>query len=251
MNLTMDLFARANDALKINPVTGVDESLAVHGSDWLWAVTATYATALKPSGYSITSSPSFFSSVPSPISPKQQTLAGVQLYRLTISATEVVRQMFWVKYVNWVVAWPSLALCLGLISGVSWTTMLCNIAIALQWPVCYLVGAFVTTSYKWGFFAFGTFGWLILAMSTINESREAAQLLGVDKDYIILSVWLNLLWLLYPIGWSLSDGGNKIGVTGTSVFFGVLDVLMVPGLTFLVLFLFPQVGLPQSEHCLQ
>jgi bacteriorhodopsin len=148
----------------------------------------------------------------------------------------VIRQMFWVKYVNWVVAWPSLALCLGLISGVSWTTIICNIAIALQWPVCYLVVAFVTTSYKWGFFAFGTFGWLILAMSTINESREAAQLLGVDKDYIVLSVWLNLLWILYPIAWGLSDGGNKIGVTGTSVFFGVLDVLMVPGLAFLVLF---------------
>lgn len=149
----------------------------------------------------------------------------------------VIRQMFWVKYINWVVAWPSLVLCLGLISGVSWTTMLCNIAISLQWPVCYLVGAFVTTSYKWGFFAFGTFGWLILAMSTINESRESAQLLGVDKDYIVLSVWLNVLWFLYPIAWGLSDGGNKIGVTGTAVFFGVLDVLMVPGLAFLVLFL--------------
>lgn len=148
-----------------------------------------------------------------------------------------IRQILWVKYINWVVAWPSLALCLGLISGGSWTTIICNIATALQWPVCYLVGAFVTTSYKWGFFAFGTFGWLILAMSTINESRESAQLLGVDNDYIVLSVWLNVLWSLYPIAWSLSDGGNVIGITGAFVFFGILDVLMVPGLAFVVLFL--------------
>ncbi|KAJ6134558.1 hypothetical protein N7523_000880 [Penicillium sp. IBT 18751x] len=244
----MDLFARANDALKVNPVTGVDESLAVHGSDWLWAVTAIYITALlgclvmsftgkeaeRVFHYLFTfillvGAITYFA--------QAANLGWSAVVQTNNLGNGVVRQMFWVKYVNWVVAWPSLALCLGLISGVSWTTMLCNIAIALQWPVCYLVGAFVNTSYKWGFFAFGTFGWLILAMSTINESREAAQRLGVDKDYIILSLWLNFLWLLYPIGWSLSDGGNKIGVTGTSIFFGVLDVLMVPGLAFLVLFL--------------
>jgi bacteriorhodopsin len=46
MGLTMDLLARGNDALKVNPVTGVDEGLAVHGSDWLWAVTAIYVVAL-------------------------------------------------------------------------------------------------------------------------------------------------------------------------------------------------------------
>jgi bacteriorhodopsin len=107
----------------------------------------------------------------------------------------------------------------------------------LYWVVSYLAGAYVTTSYKWGFFAFGTFAWLILAMSTINESREVAQLLGVDKDYIILSCWTNLLWIIYPIAWGLTDGGNKIGVTGTLIFFGVLDVLMVPVLSFAVLIL--------------
>jgi bacteriorhodopsin len=149
----------------------------------------------------------------------------------------IVRQVFWVKYVHWLVAFPSLALGLGLISGVSWTTIICNIALSLYWVVSYLAGAYVTTSYKWGFFAFGTFAWLILAMSTINESREAAQLLGVDKDYIILSGWTNLLWIVYPIAWGLTDGSNKIGVTGTSIFFGVLDVLMVPVLSFAVLIL--------------
>lgn len=42
----MDLFPRGNDALKVNPVIGVDEALAVHGSDWLWAVTAVFCLAL-------------------------------------------------------------------------------------------------------------------------------------------------------------------------------------------------------------
>lgn len=38
----MSLIGRANTALNSNPVTGVDEALSVHGSDWLWAVTAIY-----------------------------------------------------------------------------------------------------------------------------------------------------------------------------------------------------------------
>lgn len=124
----------------------------------------------------------------------------------------VVRQMFYARYINWVVSFPSLVLGLGLISGVSWTTIFCNIAIAWYWVISYLVSAYTTTAYRWGFFAFGTFSWLILAMSTINESREAAALLGIERDYLFLAGWLNLLWLLYPIAFGLTDGGNMIGV---------------------------------------
>ncbi len=74
-------------------------------------------------------------------------------------------------------------------------------------------------------------------MSTLNESHESASPLGVGRDYIILSGWLNLLWLLYPIAFGLSDGSNVIGVTGGFIFFGVLDVLMMPVLSFGFLFL--------------
>jgi bacteriorhodopsin len=42
----MYILARGNDAIKVNPITGVDESLTVHGSDWLWAVTAIYCFVL-------------------------------------------------------------------------------------------------------------------------------------------------------------------------------------------------------------
>ncbi|KAF4996673.1 hypothetical protein F66182_16359, partial [Fusarium sp. NRRL 66182] len=41
----MDLFTRGNDALNVNPATGVAEALSQHGSDWLWAVTAIYIIA--------------------------------------------------------------------------------------------------------------------------------------------------------------------------------------------------------------
>lgn len=149
----------------------------------------------------------------------------------------LTRQIFFAKYINWVVTFPSLVLALGLLSGVSWTTIISNIFISWFWVLTYLAAAYTTTNYKWGFFAFGTFAWIILAMSTLNESREAAELLGIGRDYIMLSGWLNLLWLLYPIAFGLSDGGNRIGVTGSFIFFGVLDVLMLPVFSFVFLFL--------------
>jgi bacteriorhodopsin len=138
------------------------------------------------------------------------------------------RQIFYARYINWVVSFPALVLSLGLLSGVSWTTIICNIFIAWFWVLSYLVTAYTTTSYKWGFFAFGTFAYIILAMSTINESHESAVILGIGRDYRILSCWVNLLWLLYPVAFGLSDGGNVIGVTGGFIFFGVLDMLLLP-----------------------
>ncbi|KAI1772851.1 hypothetical protein F4818DRAFT_443732 [Hypoxylon cercidicola] len=69
-------------------------------------------------------------------------------------------------------------------------------------------------------------------MSTLNESREAAGRLGISGDYMVLAGWANLLWLLYPIAFGLSDGSSTIGVTGGSIFFGVLDILLVPVVSF-------------------
>jgi bacteriorhodopsin len=43
----MGLIIRSgNDALKVNPPTGDDIALSVHGSDWLWAVCACYCALL-------------------------------------------------------------------------------------------------------------------------------------------------------------------------------------------------------------
>lgn len=38
----MDVLARGLGSLGTNPPLGVESALSVHGSDWLWAVTAIY-----------------------------------------------------------------------------------------------------------------------------------------------------------------------------------------------------------------
>lgn len=259
----MDCVKRANDALAVNPPVGADQVLSVHGSNWLWAVTAIYIVAFVSASIvaawlenTDTSHVQFACLVPSFTAPENKRvfnytlsmalLVGAATYfaqaaDLGWSAIEqddhLSRQIFYARYINWVVSFPAIILSLGLLSGISWTTIVLNIFISWFWVLTYLVAAYTPTTYKWGFFAFGTFGYIILAMSTLNESRESAQVIGIARDYMILSGWVNLLWFLYPIAFALSDGANVIGVTGGFIFFGVLDVLLLPGVSmgFLVL----------------
>ena len=57
----------------------------------------------------------------------------------SVIATDLYRgdaatyQIFFVKYIYWVVSWPIAILALGLISGVSWTTIVFNIFLAWIW----------------------------------------------------------------------------------------------------------------------
>lgn len=117
---------------------------------------------------------------------------------------------------------------LGLLSGISWATIVYEIFLSWIWVVSYLVGAFTTTNYKWGFYAFGTAAWIFLAVHTLGDGSIGAKRLGVTRDHSLLAGWVNLLWLLYPIAWGISDGGNDIGVTSSFIFYGILDFLLIP-----------------------
>jgi bacteriorhodopsin len=142
------------------------------------------------------------------------------------------RQIFFAKYINWVVSFPALVLSLGLVSGVSWATIVYNIFLSWTWVVSFLVGAYTATNYKWGFFAFGTVAAILLGVNTCLDGGVAAKRVGLRRDHAILAAWATFLWLLYPLAWGLSDGGNEISVTSGFIFFGILDVLLVPFFAF-------------------
>lgn len=240
------IFAR-NDALDVNPQSG-DARLSDAGSDWLWAVTAIYivsflayfALSFKPRNnerifhYLFTIALfvgaiayfSIASGIAYSVIPTQRNLGRALSY-----------QIYFAKYINWVVAFPIIILALGLMSGVSWATILFNIFLAWIWIISYLCSAYTTTSYKWGFFGFGTFAYLMLAFQTLHPGRTSAARLGLSRDYLMLAGWVNFLWMLYPIAYGISDGGNVVGVTGSFIFFGILDVLLIPGLAFAFMFL--------------
>ncbi|KAI9047914.1 hypothetical protein LZ554_007716 [Drepanopeziza brunnea f. sp. 'monogermtubi'] len=239
------LLARTNDALKINPPSG-DFHLVVNGSNWLWTVTAIYAFSLL-----VVIGLTYFAKNGEKIFHYLFQIAlfvGTVCYFAMASdlgstpiKTSVqdqgLRQIFYNRYINWFVGWTPLILVVGLISGVSWATILYNIALTWIWVSSWLSGALVASTYKWGFFVFGTFAYLLLSASLLTSGLRTAKRLKITTHYTLIAGYLIFLWFLYPIAWGVDDGGNVISVTSGFVYFGILDLLTVPVLGFAVLFL--------------
>jgi len=106
------LVARTNDALKINPPTGLDFHISTHGSDWLWAVTSVYALSLI-----IVVGLTYFAKQGEKILHYLFTISlfvGTVAYFtmasdlgwtavLTADNAEGTRQIFYTRYINWYV----------------------------------------------------------------------------------------------------------------------------------------------------
>jgi len=240
------LFERGNDALLVTPPVGDTYALSHNGSDWLWAVTAIYAVCLL-----VVVGLAYFARVGEKVFHYLFTislLTGTIAYftiasdlgsvPVVVSATlssPGTREIFYAKYINWFVGWTPLVIAVGLISGVSWTTIVYNVALMWTWIATWLAGALVATTYKWGFFVFGFFAYLLLSVSLLYTGLVGARRVNISRHYLAITGYLEFLWLLYAIAYGLDDGGNKITVTHGFVFFGILDIFTVPILSFVFL----------------
>jgi len=242
----MGLIIRTNDALNVNPPVGTASHLVTNGSDWLWAVDAVYCTTLIVViglGYFARQGEKIFHYLFT-----ISLLVGAIAYFTVASdlgSTAVVvsdtlsnpgtREIFYAKYINWFVGWTPIIIAIGLVSGVSWTTIVYNVALSWTWIATWLAGALTGTNYKWGFWTFGIFAYFLLSVSLLHTGYITSKRLGIAKHYFALSSYLVFFWLLYPSAWGLDDGGNKIAVTDGFIFFGILDLFTVPFFTLAVL----------------
>ncbi|CAI6097373.1 unnamed protein product [Clonostachys chloroleuca] len=243
----MDPLRARNNALKVNPPGG-QSHLSVNGSNWLFAVMACftvsflayYGLSYKPRNgekvfhYLFTiallvGSISYFAMA------SGLAYSVIPTERYILDATTY--QIFFAKYIFWVVAFSAIIIALGLVSGVSWATIFFNVCVSWAWIIAYLCSAYTGTRYKWGFYGFGTAAYVILTIQTLWASRSSANRLGTGRDHTMLAGYVNLFWFLYPIAFAVSDGGNVIGVTQSFIFFGIVDLLLVCGTAFIFLFL--------------
>lgn len=250
------LFTR-NDAVRINAPDGVDLALTSHGSNWLWAAFSLFSLAIVV--YFIASiflkSPSrrFFLK----LSTLQLLFIAVSYFTMasnlgstgvqaefnhvttdTQETTPGVRQVFYARYIGWFLAFPAVTFGFSALFRVSWAATMTTILSQTVIVISLLIGAVISTSYKWGYYVFGLAGYVLFAFQVIVEFFPAASVSGSWYKigaYVILSVAL-LLQLLYFVAWALAEGGNVIEVDSEAVFYGVLDVLyfFVNNLVFLI-----------------
>lgn len=67
--------------------------------------------------------------------------------------------------------------------------------------------------------------------------RTLSKVVFVEFPEISFLEFANPCPHLDPIAFGISDGGNRIGVTPSFIYFGILDILMIPVLAVAFLFL--------------
>lgn len=258
--MVFSLKASGNQAISVNPPTGLDFHLTKRGSSWLWAVTSLFglatvvyavlffvaeakSTRLTRYGLAAPLLVSFFMFFFYFTYASNLGWTGIQaeFNHVTVSdsvtgLTPGVRQIFYSRFVAWFLSWP-LVLFLLELSSVSTSvlqsdsvsvldmlhTLLVQIFTSFFWVVSLLVGALITSSYKWGYFTFGAVSMLVLQGIIIR--RQFVTLRTRAFNAAMLALVLLVVWL-YFICWGLSEGGNRIQPDSEAVFYGILDLIV-------------------------
>ncbi|ODV63327.1 Hsp30p, partial [Ascoidea rubescens DSM 1968] len=242
--------ARDNDAIEINEPTGLDMHITEEGSNWLWAafslftfVSLIYAALYIKNHFKKDSPKPFLIIAPllsslilaytyfTMASNLGWTDIQAQFNHTTVdnsSVTPGIRQIFYSKWVGYFLAWPTVLYSFELLSYPSIksfknvTSLLFELVMTQIFVLSLLISSLIKSSYKWGYFTFGTFS-LLLAIFTLAHRLTTIQ--KQNKNVLCVFSFLALLWILYPVAFGLSEGGNVIEPDSETAFYGVLDVL--------------------------
>jgi bacteriorhodopsin len=117
-----------------------------------------------------------------------------------------VRQVFWVRYIQYFINISLIVISLLLTARVPAAQILFTVFAAATTVVCMLVGALVRNRYKWGYFTFGLFIFLYVIYAIFLPGRRFSGALGSDvgRAFNIPAFWTLAILLLYPIAWGVS-----------------------------------------------
>lgn len=241
---SINLIARGNEAVKINAPVGLDFHITEHGSDWLWAAFCVFAaTTLVTVGlsyrkhreerifhYSTCVSLFIMSILYFTMASNLGWAGSHAIYNhITVEGQKEfpgVRQVFYARYVAWFLSFPAFFLNFAGLSCLPWSTTLFTIVAQNTCVITLLVGSVVSSTYKWGYFAFCGFAYFLVCYNLLVPFRRAAAEVNSEthKHMTIIACASILLFLLYQICWALCEGANVIQPDSEAVFYGVLDI---------------------------
>jgi bacteriorhodopsin len=228
-----------------------DIHITTHGSDWFWTAFAIFtltAITIIFFGFRRPATGRFFHYTTAIIA----IVAAINYFTLASDLGFVpvpvewkrsgktsghLRQVFYTRYIDWFITTPLILLNLLLSAAVPWSQVIFVVFISTTTVICGLIGALVPSTYKWGYFAIGLalFSYVYYVIAIPGRQNAAAIGPDVSRIYTISGLWLLSLWILYPICWGVSEGGNVITPDSEAAFYGVIDVLTKVGFSALLL----------------
>lgn len=154
----------------------------------------------------------------------------VEYMRSSPRVAGTYRSIFYVRYIDWFITTPLLLLDLLLTAGRPWPTLVWVVIVDEIMIVTGLVGALITSRYKWAYFIFGCIALFYIVYQLAWESRVQSRAYGkdVERAFLMTGSLTTFLWIMYPIAWGVSEGGNIIAPDSEAVFYGILDFLAKP-----------------------
>ncbi|GAA6051587.1 hypothetical protein JCM3770_003485 [Rhodotorula araucariae] len=261
-----------SSSIQVNPVTS-NIGLSPQGSNYLWSLFGVFSIALIILGfltharpkrhrafhyigmailavtavqYAAQASNLGYASVPvewirSGSRGENQILAGAPI--------PPTRSIFYSKWVGYAITMPLIMLLVVLSTGFTLSRIFIVLFFTLLWVVCYLIGALIPTRYKWAFYTFGTVSLLYILWSILLPGRRSSKTLGRDHDfgYFGHAIALTFFFLLYPIVWGLSEGGNLLRVASEMFWYGAIDFLLKVAWLYSFLFAIEDVDYERFE----
>jgi bacteriorhodopsin len=140
----------------------------------------------------------------------------------------VLREVYWARYIDWVVTTPLLLLDLALLAGVSGANILVIVVADIIMVLTGLFAAYGNNEgQKWGYYTIGIIAYLFIIYHFVVAGRHnaAARDSQTARLFNSLALFTIILWTLYPIVWAVGDGSRKISVDGEIIAYAVLDLL--------------------------
>ena len=232
-----------------------DIEITTHGSDWLFTVCAIMGAstiAVMAHSFSRPHNERLFHQITAAllfVAAIAYFTMGSNLGQVAIQAEFVrpgdphvgkagTREIFYVRYIDWFITTPLLLADLLLTAGLPWSIIMSAIIADEIMIVCGLVGALVSTRYKWGYWTFGNIAFFYVVYTLLFTGRTSARILGgwAKKTYYTCGILMVFIWFLYPIAWGVCEGGNVISPDSEAIFYGILDVLAKPVFSALLIY---------------
>jgi len=140
----------------------------------------------------------------------------------------VHRQLYWARYVDWLLTTPLLLVDLGLLAGLNGASIFSAVVADI---IMILGGLFAALSYQkktaWGWYAIAviSFFWVIYTLAVTGLTTAKAKGAKVQRFFTLIMGFTLILWIAYPIVWAVAAGTRHLSVNGEIIAYAVLDVL--------------------------
>ncbi|KAK1066455.1 hypothetical protein LTR74_007177 [Friedmanniomyces endolithicus] len=163
--------------------------------------------------------------------------------------TDLYRQVYWARYVDWTLTTPLLLLDLCLLAGLSGGVIIMTMIADIIMIVTGLFAAFGAedTPQKWGWYAIACFAYLVVVWHLVIHGRAMAMGKGgkVGNFFAAIGGFTLIIWTVYPIIWGIADGSRNMNVDQEIISYAILDVLAKP--IFGAWLLFTHMSMPETN----